>query len=156
MTNDRLAMRASDHDRQEAVDQLRAALEDGRLTMEEYVERMGLAYQAVTYGDLVPLQADLPAAGLMTHERRPRVPAPAPRAVACPRGALASLPMALKVLWAIWLTAVSVNVMVWVLVSSTGHLAYPWPLWVAGPYGAVLAAVTACVQMFRRAPAAAP
>lgn len=152
MTNDELRMRVSDRDRQEAVDRLRAGLEDGRLKMEEYVERMGLAYQAVTYGDLVPLDADLP--GLMTEEQRPTMPALAPRPALCPRGALAGLPMVLKVLWAIWLTAVSVNVVVWVLVSGTGgHLAYPWPLWVAGPYGAVLAAVTACVRIFRRASA---
>jgi hypothetical protein len=46
---------------------------------------------------------------------------------------------------------VSVNVVVWVLVSATtGHLAYPWPLWVAGPYGAVLFAVSAAVTAARR------
>ncbi len=49
-------------------------------------------------------------------------------------------------LWTIWLAAVSVNVVVWFLVSVThGHLAYPWPLWVAGPYGALLAAVSVAV-----------
>ena len=57
----------------------------------------------------------------------------------------------LKVLWTLWLTAVSVNVVVWALVSGTGgHLAYPWPVWVAGPYGAVLFAVSAGVTLFRR------
>jgi hypothetical protein len=57
----------------------------------------------------------------------------------------------LKVLWTIWLIAVSVNVVVWALVSGTGgHLAYPWPVWVAGPYGAVLFAVSAGVVLFRR------
>jgi NhaP-type Na+/H+ or K+/H+ antiporter len=67
------------------------------------------------------------------------------------RGALASLPTVLKVMWTIWLAAVSVNVIVWVLVSgTTGHLAYPWPLWVAGPYGAVLFAVSAGVTQSRR------
>ena len=56
----------------------------------------------------------------------------------------------LKVLWTIWLTAVSVNLVVWVLVSgTTGHLAYPWPLWVAGPYGAVLLAVSAAITAIR-------
>jgi hypothetical protein len=40
---------------------------------------------------------------------------------------------------------------VWVLVSgTTGHLAYPWPLWVAGPYGAVLFAISAAVTAIRR------
>jgi hypothetical protein len=66
-------------------------------------------------------------------------------------GVLAGLPAVLKVLWTIWLTAVSVNVVVWVLVSgTTGHLAYPWPLWVAGPYGAVLFAISAAVTAIRR------
>jgi hypothetical protein len=149
--DERLKMRASDRDRQEVVDRLRTALEDGRLQMEEYVERMGLAYQAVTYGDLAPLCADLPAWESMTAGRKPHSPATAPPAAAARRGVVAGLPAALKVLWTIWLTAVSVNVVVWALVSgTTGHLAYPWPVWVAGPYGAVLFAVSAGVMQNRR------
>jgi hypothetical protein len=149
MTNDRMAMRASDRDRQQVVDRLRAGVEDGRLKMEEYVERMGLAYQAVTYADLAPLDADLPAAGPRMESRRPEGPVAAPRAVGA-GGVLAGLPTVLKVLWTIWLTAVSINVVVWALVSGTsGHLAYPWPLWVAGPYGALLAAVSVCVTQCR-------
>jgi hypothetical protein len=65
------------------------------------------------------------------------------RATSCARR---GLPATLRVLWTIWLAAVSVNVVVWFLVSVThGHLAYPWPLWVAGPYGALLAAVSVAV-----------
>ena len=57
----------------------------------------------------------------------------------------------LRVLWITWLAVVSVNVVVWALVSGTGgHLAYPWPAWVAGPYGAALFAVSAGVTLFRR------
>jgi hypothetical protein len=78
-------------------------------------------------------------------------PALAPPACARWPGVLASLPTTLKVLWAIWLTAVSINVVVWALVSgTTAHLVYPWPLWVAGPYGAALFAVSAAVTQFRR------
>ena len=51
---DRPDMRASDADRQEVVERLRGALDEGRLKMDEYLERMGLAYEAMTYGDLVP------------------------------------------------------------------------------------------------------
>ncbi|HUB21151.1 MAG TPA: DUF1707 domain-containing protein [Streptosporangiaceae bacterium] len=143
MTNDPMGMRASDDERQQVVERLRAGIEDGRLTMEEYVERAGRAYQAVTYGDLAPLYADLP--GLAPEQRKP---AAAPAACA---GLFASLPTALRVLWTIWLTAVSINVVVWALVSATGgHLAYPWPLWVAGPYGAVLFAVSVSVTQCRR------
>jgi len=80
--DDRLKLRASDLDRQEIVDRLRGALEDGRLPMDETVERMGLAYQAVTYGDLDPLCADLPAAGLVIAEPKAAPQAVAPPAVA--------------------------------------------------------------------------
>jgi hypothetical protein len=149
---DQQALRASDRDRQQVVERLRGALEDGRLTMAEYVDRMGAAYQAATYGDLAPLCADLPD----PDPARDPVPAgpgtaAAPPAVASGVGYLAGLPLVLKVLWTLWLVAVSVNVVVWILVRDPGgHLSYPWPLWVAGPYGAVLFAVSASVTLFRR------
>ena len=64
---------------------------------------------------------------------------------------LAGLPTVLKVLWTVWLAVVSINVVVWALVcGTTGHLVYPWPVWVAGPYGAALFAVSAGVTQFRR------
>lgn len=55
-------MRASDADREAYVEVLQRAYLDGRLTKVEYDERMGSAYQAVTYADLVPLLHDLPVA----------------------------------------------------------------------------------------------
>jgi len=144
-------MRASDRDRQQMVERLGRALEDGRLTMEDYVDRMEAAYRAATYGDLAPLCADLPAPSpVPAVPQTAAVPAP-PLAASGRVGYLAGLPAVLKVLWTIWLAAVSVNVIVWALVSGTGgHLAYPWPVWVAGPYGAALFAVSAGVTAFRR------
>ena len=128
--------------------------------MDEFEDRVGLAYQAVTYGDLAPLYADLPAAGSRTgREAAPPALAPralAPRALAPPacvrwQGVLADLPTTLKVLWTIWLTAMLINVVVWALVSgASAHLVYPWPLWVAGPYGAALFAVSVGVTQIRR------
>ncbi len=147
---DRELMRASDHERQQVVDRLQAALEEGRLKMEEFTERVGLAYQAVTYGDLARLHADLPPA---SPEDGPRsVPASVVSpAVAAKGSAFADLSAPLKVLWTIWLVAVSINVVVWVLVAGTsGHFIYPWPLWVAGPYGAALLAVSVPVVHSRR------
>lgn len=142
-------MRASDQDRQQVVAQLRSALEDGRLTMDEYVDRMAAAYQAVTYGDLAPLCADLPASSPVI--AGPATAVTVPPAVFSRAGYLACLPTVLKILWTIWLAAVSVNVIVWALVSGTGgHLAFPWPLWVAGPYGATLFAVSTGIMLFRR------
>ena len=155
---DQQKMRASDRDRQQVVDRLRSALEDGRLTIDEYVDRMEAAYQAATYGDLAPLCEDLPASSPVIAWPQTAAAAAAPPAVCSRAGYLTSLPAVLKVLWTIWLAAVSVNVVVWTLVSGTGgHLAYPWPIWVAGPYGAVLFAVSAGATLFRRSrpPAAA-
>ncbi len=60
-------------------------------------------------------------------------------------------------LWTVWLIAVSVNVVVWALVSATtASLIYPWPLWVAGPYGAVLLALSIAAAQARRGRPAAP
>jgi hypothetical protein len=152
----RQSMRASDHDRQEVVSLLRTGLEDGRLTMEEYVDRAGLAYQAVTYADLVPLHADLPAApsgraGSGAAGQQATPPAGARPAAGTRRGVLAGLPTVLRVLWTVWLAVVSINVVVWALVcGTTGHLVYPWPAWVAGPYGAALFAVSVGVTQLRR------
>jgi hypothetical protein len=160
--DDRQDMRASDADRQEVVERLRGALEEGRLKMSEYLERMEVAYEAVTYGDLAPLCRDLPEARPVARQQpaqaaaaaqaaRPAPRTPSPHAEVARRGAFASLPTALKVLWTIWLTAVSINVVVWVLVSATtAHLQYPWPLWVAGPAGAALFGLSFGVSQIRR------
>ena len=55
------SMRASSADRERAVDVLKAGFAEGRLTQDEYNDRMGRAYAARTYGDLAMLTADLPA-----------------------------------------------------------------------------------------------
>jgi Domain of unknown function (DUF1707) len=150
---EREKMRASDADRQEVVERLRGALDEGRLKMDEYLERMGLAYDAVTYGDLEPLCSDLPESRAVARpepagaERaRPSPAPPEPVAAADDRGAFARLPGPLRMAWIGWATIVSINVVVWVLVSvTTAQLIYPWPLWVAGPWGAVLFGVSAGV-----------
>jgi hypothetical protein len=147
-------MRASDGEREEVVTILRDALHDGRLKMDEYVDRMGKAYEAVTVGELALLHDDLPAARAVA--RKDPAPVPPAAAAAAPatgwHAAYADLPAALKVLWTIWFMAVSINVVVWVLVGVTsGMVPYPWPLWVAGPYGAALFGVSAPVLKSRRA-----
>jgi hypothetical protein len=146
-------MRASDADRQEVVERLRAALDEGRLKMDEYLERMGLASEAVTYGDLAPLYADLPRSGSVARPEQPgpvAAPPPVPSA-AVRRSGFVALPTPLKVLWTIWGAIVAVNIVVWGLASATtAHVIYPWPLWVAGPWGVVLLAVSFGVTQIRR------
>src|SRR5580692_3511463 len=55
------SMRAASADRERAVDVLKAGFAEGRLTQDEYDDRMGRAYAARTYGELSALIADLPA-----------------------------------------------------------------------------------------------
>src|SRR4051794_34380561 len=53
-------LRASDAERERVVSFLREHALEGRLTHDELEERIGLAYAAVTVGDLERLIADLP------------------------------------------------------------------------------------------------
>jgi uncharacterized protein DUF1707 len=55
------AIRASDADREHGVSVLRDAVVQGRLTLEEFSERVGAAQSARTDRDLTALTADLPA-----------------------------------------------------------------------------------------------
>jgi hypothetical protein len=55
------AVRASDAERERSVELLRRHAVDGRLTLEEFAERMSLAYEAKTRDELDELARDLPA-----------------------------------------------------------------------------------------------
>ena len=52
--------RASDSEREAAVAHLREAAAEGRLDVEELVDRIDAAYAATTRAELEPLTADLP------------------------------------------------------------------------------------------------
>jgi hypothetical protein len=152
-------MRASDRDRQAVVDRLRKAVDEGRLEVLEWDERVARAYRSVTYDELAEVAADLPP------DQPAQPPRPTAGVAARPAttglgglgGVARELPTALKVLWTIWLTAVLINVVIWALVSAAGDLKYFWPAWVAGPSGAALLGVSVGVTMIqhnRRAAAA--
>ncbi|RFU84729.1 DUF1707 and DUF2154 domain-containing protein [Streptomyces triticagri] len=55
-------LRASDADRDRFADILRDAMAEGRLTSEEFTDRIEGVYRAKTVGELEPLVRDLPAA----------------------------------------------------------------------------------------------
>jgi len=57
----RARMRASYADRDQAINRLKAAFVQGRLTKDELVTRAAQAFSARTYADLAALTADLPA-----------------------------------------------------------------------------------------------
>ncbi|MEV5500070.1 hypothetical protein AB0M50_32185 [Nonomuraea fuscirosea] len=45
----------------------------------------------------------------------------------------------MKAAWSAWAAVAGINWTVWVIVAITsGHLIYPWPLWVMGPWGVIL------------------
>jgi hypothetical protein len=130
------SLRAADADRDAVADRLRTAHAEGRLTVEEFGERLDAAFAARTMGELAALTADLPAeparvARTGDEAEASRAPAAAPHRAG------------LRAAWGAWATAVLVTSAIWLVVSlSNGDLAYFWPIWVAVPWGAVLVART--------------
>jgi len=59
-------MRASHADRERTVDVLKSAFAEGRLTSEEYNERVDRIYRAQTYGELAGVVHDLPSGPMPT------------------------------------------------------------------------------------------
>jgi hypothetical protein len=94
------AMRAASADRERAVDVLKAGFAEGRLTQEEYNDRMGRAYAARTYGELAALTADLPAGAW------PVAPVLQPEAPATNSMAIASMVLGMAEFLTFGLTAV--------------------------------------------------
>jgi Domain of unknown function (DUF1707) len=130
-------VRASDAEREEVVAFLRESLAEGRLTVDEFGERMDATYSAKTYGDLDLLMADLP--------RRPY---------------LGSRTAPLDISWAgaqvadwqarrqqkerrRWSRYLSVNALLWTfwclsLLVPGHHGDEPWPLLLTVPWGVLL------------------
>ena len=122
-------MRAGDSDRQAVADKLKRALDEGRLDLGEYDERLQKAYAAKTYGDLNGLLDDLPDAA-------PSQPAgqPAPRQAAPPPVVAAKSGQFVRT----WLGGFGGTFVVctgiWLITSVTsGHLLYFWPVWLLIP-----------------------
>jgi hypothetical protein len=126
-------LRISDAERATAADRLRRAVGDGQLDLLEFDTRVQAVWAARTRGELGRVTRDLP-------EPPPPAP-PAPRHRVFSDDAAG---VTLRVLTVVLASAVAINVVIWLLVSvTTGDVAYPWPLWVAGPPGAVLATLYA-------------
>jgi hypothetical protein len=117
-------MRAADADRQAVAEKLKAALDEGRLDLHEYDERLQQAYAAKTYGDLEVLLTDLPVAV----------------------GASAATPVQdhltrrwLLHVWGGYFPTVGIVTAIWLVSSIAAQdLLYFWPVWVAGPWGVLL------------------
>jgi hypothetical protein len=133
-------LRAGDTDRTAVATVLGRHMADGRLTVAEYDERVARAYAARTYGDLAELTADLPAAD------GGRSPAPVPRANPAPVhgcGGMAARSRDGGAAWASWRRTAIIVVCIWAISSvAATQFIYFWPIWVIGPWGAVLLAQT--------------
>jgi hypothetical protein len=124
-------MRAGDADRQLVADRLRAALEEGRLDLHEYDERVQRAYAAKTYGDLDGLLTDLPGSLAAQPPVEPLVRVAHPN-----REWMAAL-------WGSWLGVVAITTAVWaVSCLAAGQINYYWPVWVGGPWAVFLVIAT--------------
>jgi len=140
MAND-LSTRASDADRDRVADSLREHLAAGRLTPEEFNERLDKAFAAKTLGELDDLMADLPAVdfGLLPE--------------ASLRGAAGHSPLDLRrspgsiepgqgrfspawlAAWGSWLAISLFFFVIWLASGASGGL---WFLWIVLPLGALM------------------
>lgn len=129
-------IRVGDAERERVATRLAAAHAEGRLTLAEYDERVRAAHGAVVAADLAPLTADLPT-------DLPRdLPADVPTDMPAERPARAAArrPSPLRLGVAVWAAVSVLNFVIWMAVSvGTGAVVAPWWIWVAGPWGAVLA-----------------
>lgn len=123
-------MRAADDDRRQVADQLRLALEEGRLDLTEYDERIQGAYAAKTYAELDRLLTDLPNTAPLVPAQSAEVAVPAPEGL---RSAW------LGHVWAAWAKAAVFFTLIWgvAALASTEAIFY-WPVWIVGPWGVVL------------------
>lgn len=138
-------IRASDEDRDRTVSLLREHHAAGRLTPEEFDERLDRALAAKTLGDLDELMADLPAIDLyrLPHasmSRRPATPGASSLGAALARSQGSIEPHgrfspAWLAAWGSWLSVSLLCLVIWVISGASG---FPWPVWVAGPLGAIL------------------
>ena len=138
-------IRASDDDRDRTASLLREHHAVGRLTPEEFNERLDKTFAAKTVGELDELLADLPAIDLYRlpdqalKRHRPLPGHSSALAAAASAGAPAMrqhgrLSPAWQAAWGSWISVSAVFIVIWAL-SGTG---YPWFAWIIGPWGAVL------------------
>ncbi len=144
-------VRASDADRERTVSLLREHHAQGRLTAEEFNDRLDRVFAAKTIGELDALLADLPGIDLY------RLPAagirPAPPGASRSRAARAGGGSAVSrrgdgtvspqraVTWVTWATISSLLFAVWLALGlvSGGAAWLPWFLLVVVPWGIAIA-----------------
>ncbi|PKW13288.1 DUF1707 SHOCT-like domain-containing protein [Saccharopolyspora spinosa] len=118
------SMRASDADRQAIAQRLRTGLDEGRLSIVEFDERLQRAYASTTFGELQSLVADLPEP----------VPAkPSPEIVKQDRDKKKMVKE-----WRDWASVTFILVAIWAVTSiASGEPHFFWPMIPMGIWAAV-------------------
>jgi hypothetical protein len=126
VTDDHGRLRISNADRDKAIEQLQAALDEGRIDLAEFDERAGAAYEAKTNAELDLIFEDLPGG----RPKEGEVVAAEHAAEAEPesreRGGLINEVPALKALVVVG----GICTLIWLATSvSSGEFSGFWPVW---------------------------
>ncbi|MEU2251807.1 DUF1707 domain-containing protein [Nocardia xishanensis] len=117
--------RASDAERDQIVRLLGRHMADGRIDLAEYDQRVARVYGTATRDDLQLVLADLPKLSKDSAAQsnpRPRIP------------------VWQRIEGGGWLGVSVLVLIIWAAISiGVGEFTYFWPVWVIGPWGAVLA-----------------
>jgi hypothetical protein len=126
---DYVSIRASDHDRWRVQTHLNEAFAEGRLTQQEWDERVTALTSARTYGDLDMLTADLPRPNVLAVPQPPGLPYPQPQTSGPARAGLTMGHIGLMVAVIVALLVLLVSVRV----GQHVQFAHPGPLHKSGP-----------------------
>ncbi|WP_327101147.1 DUF1707 domain-containing protein [Nocardia vinacea] len=117
--------RASDAEREKVVRLLGRHMADGRIDLAEYDQRVARVYETGVRDDLQLVLSDLPKL---------------PKESAGQKNSMSRFPIWQQIEGTSWLGVSVLVLAIWAVISiSVGEFTYPWPIWVIGPWGAVLA-----------------
>ncbi|SFE61580.1 protein of unknown function [Actinopolyspora alba] len=131
-------VRASDAEREAVAERLRLAMNEGRLDISEFDERVGQAYAAVTRAELEPLTRDLPIPSEPARQTRsaaPEAEEEGERPVERKRGR----PRSRSAEWRDWAGTSFVLVGIWLITSiASGGPNFFWPIFPMGIWAVIL------------------
>lgn len=122
--------RASDAERAKVVGLLGRHLTDGRIDLAEYDQRVATVYATTTRDDLQLVLTDLPKLAKESKYTKD---------AAAQEGSPTRMPIWQRIEGSAWLGVSVLVLVIWAAISiGVGEFTYPWPIWVIGPWGAVL------------------
>lgn len=130
------SIRTSDSERDRVAQLLQEHFAQGRLDHEEFTERLSQVYKSKTVDELAKVTTDLPERDLADVGRV---------AVTDTGGAMPPLRLRDPALMVPWVLYGGVNALcfaIWLILYLTTGAAYPWFLWVLGPWGILMGVVT--------------